>query len=122
MIYFQNNGFFFTQKNDSIGMTKRSYMEAVMEGLRAVSAVDVAFPAHNVDAGSPTTNVPVNDVRSGTTRKKIYVRLLLSIDRRESTAAAMETVCLYILCARIFLSSHILQAMYFDHLSQLIVG
>ncbi|KAB1221842.1 Adenosine deaminase-like protein [Morella rubra] len=80
------------KKNDSIGMTKRSYMEAVMEGLRAVSAVDVAFPAHNVDAGSPTTNVPVNDARSGTTRKKIYVRLLLSIDRRESTAAAMETV------------------------------
>ncbi|XP_062161417.1 N6-mAMP deaminase [Alnus glutinosa] len=80
------------KKNDSIGMTKRSYMEAVMEGLRAVSTVDVAFPAHNVDAGSPIKSPPVNDMCNGPTRKKIYVRLLLSIDRRESTAAAMETV------------------------------
>ncbi|GMY36920.1 N6-mAMP deaminase [Fagus crenata] len=79
------------KKNDSIGMTKRSYMEAVMEGLRAVSTVDVAFVPHNVDAGSLREALPVNDMCNGT-RKKIYVRLLLSIDRRESTAAAMETV------------------------------
>lgn len=75
-------------------MTKRSYMEAVMEGVRAVSTVDVVFPHNNVDAGSHIISVPVNDMCNGTTRKKIYVRLLLSIDRRESTAAAMETVCL----------------------------
>ncbi|KAM3706835.1 hypothetical protein ACJW30_03G183700 [Castanea mollissima] len=65
-------------------------MEAVMEGLRAVSTVDVAFAPHNVDAGSLWESLPVNDACDGK-RKKIYVRLLLSIDRRESTAAAMET-------------------------------
>ncbi|KAG6691548.1 hypothetical protein I3842_10G068700 [Carya illinoinensis] len=80
------------KRNDSKGMTKRSYMEAVMEGVRAVSTVDVVFPHNNVDAGSHIISVPVNDMCNGTTRKKIYVRLLLSIDRRESTAAAMETV------------------------------
>ncbi|XP_075664116.1 N6-mAMP deaminase isoform X2 [Castanea sativa] len=79
------------ERNDSIGMTKRSYMEAVMEGLRAVSPVDVAFAPHNVDAGSLRESLPINDAGDGK-RKKIYVRLLLSIDRRESTAAAMETV------------------------------
>ncbi|KAL4628426.1 hypothetical protein ACB092_05G237900 [Castanea dentata] len=79
------------KRNDSIGMTKRSYMEAVMEGLRAVSPVDVAFAPHNDDAGSLRESLPINDAGDGK-RKKIYVRLLLSIDRRESTAAAMETV------------------------------
>jgi adenosine deaminase len=94
------------QKNDSIGMTKRSYMEAVMEGLRAVSTVDVAFVPHNVDAGSLREALPVNDMCNGT-RKKIYVRLLLSIDRRESTAAAMETVCMNRWSVRIVLSLYI---------------
>lgn len=96
----------FMQKNDSIGMTKRSYMEAVMEGLRAVSTVDVAFVPHNVDAGNLREALPVNDMCNGT-RKKIYVRLLLSIDRRESTAAAMETVCMNMWSVRIVLSLYI---------------
>lgn len=77
------------QKNDSIGMTKRSYMEAVIKGLRAVTTVDVDFGCHDMESDGS-----INDVCSGSPpRKKIYVRLLLSIDRRESTASAMETVC-----------------------------
>ncbi|XP_075659293.1 N6-mAMP deaminase-like [Castanea sativa] len=68
-----------------------SYMEAIMEGLRAVITVDVAFAPHNVDAGSLRESLLINDACDGK-KKKIYVLLLLSIDRRESTAAAMETV------------------------------
>ncbi|KAH7569538.1 hypothetical protein JRO89_XS06G0181300 [Xanthoceras sorbifolium] len=79
------------KRNDSIGMSKRSYMEAVLEGLKSVSAVDVDFGPHNMD-GNPVNNMNMNDICNGSTRKKIYVRLLLSIDRRESTEAAMETV------------------------------
>lgn len=74
-------------------MSKRSYMEGVVEGLRAVRAVDVDFATHNLDARIPTNSAAMNDACHGTTRKKIYVRLLLSIDRRETTEAAMETVC-----------------------------
>ncbi|XVF26005.1 hypothetical protein REPUB_Repub13aG0263000 [Reevesia pubescens] len=70
------------KRNDSIGMSKRSYMEAVMEGLRAVNSVDVDY----APAGLKTNTI------NGATRKKIFVRFLLSIDRRESTEAAMETV------------------------------
>ncbi|PON38398.1 Adenosine/AMP deaminase domain containing protein [Parasponia andersonii] len=80
------------KKNDSIGMTKCSYMEAVIEGLKAVTAVDVAFMTHDVDAGTRVDSVLLTDTCNGTARKKIYVRLLLSIDRRETTEAAMETV------------------------------
>ncbi|KAL8461378.1 hypothetical protein ACS0TY_032743 [Phlomoides rotata] len=50
------------KKNESKGMSKRSYMEAVLEGIRSVKSIE------------------------------IYVRLLLSIDRRETAEAAMETV------------------------------
>ncbi|MBA0748157.1 hypothetical protein Gogos_005005 [Gossypium gossypioides] len=70
------------KRNDSIGMSKRSYMDAVMEGLRAVSSVDVDYSP----AGLKTNTF------NGSTRQKMYVRFLLSIDRRESTEAAMETV------------------------------
>ncbi|XP_024987880.1 adenosine deaminase-like protein [Cynara cardunculus var. scolymus] len=69
------------KRNDSIGMSKRSYMEAVVEGLRSVSSsLDINFACDYPEKSSATAE------------KKIYVRLLLSIDRRESTAAAMETV------------------------------
>ncbi|KAJ8761891.1 hypothetical protein K2173_005602 [Erythroxylum novogranatense] len=78
------------KRNDSIGMTKRSYMEAVVEGLRAVSAVDIHFTPHDLDARTYVNSV--NDTFHGTSRKKIYVRLLLSIDRRETTESAIETV------------------------------
>ncbi|XP_043696057.1 N6-mAMP deaminase isoform X1 [Telopea speciosissima] len=79
------------KKNESKGMSKRSYMEAVINGLRSIDAVNVVFtPAcgRTEISISPTINDSCNDP----TRRKIYVRLLLSIDRRETTAAAMETV------------------------------
>ncbi|KAJ4951900.1 hypothetical protein NE237_028732 [Protea cynaroides] len=79
------------KKNESKGLSKRSYMEAVINGLRAIDTVDVYFtPA----SGSMEISItpPINDSCNGSTRRKIYVRLLLSIDRRETTAAAMETV------------------------------
>ncbi|RYR11910.1 hypothetical protein Ahy_B04g069418 isoform B [Arachis hypogaea] len=75
------------KRNEAIGMTKGSYIEAVLEGLRSVTSVDVNFiPHHKED--SRTLFSPNN----GSSRKRIYVRLLLSIDRRETTEAAMETV------------------------------
>lgn len=76
-------------------MTKRSYMEAVIEGLKAITAADVDFmPRDDTDARSGTNSLPISgSICNGTARKKIYVRLLLSIDRRETTEAAMETVC-----------------------------
>lgn len=86
-------GFPFKQKNKSIGMTKRSYMEAVVEGLKSISSVDVAFMPHDVDARSSLNSLPIDNARNVTPRKRIYVRLLLSIDRRETTEDAMETVC-----------------------------
>ncbi|CAI8611454.1 unnamed protein product [Vicia faba] len=58
------------KKNEAKGMSKHSYIEAVLE----VSAT--------------------NDKCNEDTRKKIFVRLLLSIDRRETTEAATETVML----------------------------
>lgn len=80
------------KRNESIGMSKRSYMDAVVEGLRAVSAVDVDFASRSTDVRRPVNTKNMNDARNGTRGKKIYVRLLLSIDRRETTEAAMETV------------------------------
>lgn len=85
--------FYFIQKNDSIGMSKRSYMEAVLEGLRTITVVDVDFVPHGMNVSIPVTNMNVDNTFNGTSKKKIYVRLLLSIDRRESTEAALETVC-----------------------------
>ncbi|KAJ1405599.1 Metal-dependent hydrolase [Sesbania bispinosa] len=86
------------KKNDSLGMSKRSYIEAVLEGLRAVNSVDVAFTPHNEELRTlPIPNhvlSTTNDKCNGNTRKKIFVRLLLSIDRRETAEAAMETVML----------------------------
>ncbi|XP_068463019.1 N6-mAMP deaminase isoform X1 [Phaseolus vulgaris] len=85
------------KKNDSLGMSKRSYVDAVVEGLRAVSSVDVAF----IPSSEEPTNLSspllsdASDKCNGNIRKKIFVRLLLSIDRRETTEAAMETVIFY---------------------------
>ncbi|KAK7363727.1 hypothetical protein VNO77_05880 [Canavalia gladiata] len=74
------------------GMSKRSYIEAVVEGIRAVSSVDVAF-----EPGRKLSNPSRSGTKySGNTRKKIFVRLILSIERRETTAMAMETVMLAI--------------------------
>ncbi|CAK9146834.1 unnamed protein product [Ilex paraguariensis] len=80
------------KRNDLIGMSKQSYMQAVLEGLRAVSTVEVDFASHELSTEVPVNSPDMNDVCHRTERKKIYVRLVLSIDRRETTAAAMETV------------------------------
>ncbi|CAJ2649530.1 unnamed protein product [Trifolium pratense] len=84
------------KKNDSKGMSKHSYIEAVLEGLRAVSSVDVDFIPNSEELkhlSNPLLST-TNDKCNENTRKKIFVRLLLSIDRRETTEAAMETVML----------------------------
>lgn len=78
-------------------MSKRSYIEAVLEGLRAISSVDVCFIPHSEELknhSNPISVSAINDKCNENTRKKIFVRLLLSIDRRETTEAAMETVSL----------------------------
>ncbi|WOL06722.1 adenosine deaminase-like protein isoform X1 [Canna indica] len=81
------------KKNEAKGMTKRSYMEAVIDGIKAVDSVDVAFVTSDTSKLMTCSgSIPVNGTGSPIKRKKIYVRLLLSIDRRETTAAAMETV------------------------------
>jgi len=81
------------QKNDSIGMSKRSYMEAVIQGLRDVASVDVHFVSRTEQAPSSLNSRSTENSFNGSAKKKIYVRLLLSIDRRETTVAALETVC-----------------------------
>lgn len=78
------------KKNEAKAMTKRSYMDAVINGLMAVDTVDVSFVPSNVKIESFSRTSSSHNNEMG--RKHIYVRLLLSIDRRESTAAAMETV------------------------------
>ncbi|XP_016443942.2 N6-mAMP deaminase [Nicotiana tabacum] len=83
------------KKNVSKGMNKRSYIEAVLEGLRAVTTIEVDFfsePNIDCQANGGIYARSEGNASNGTGRKKIFVRLLLSIDRRESTEAAMETV------------------------------
>jgi len=75
-----------------VGMSKRSYVEAVLKGLRSITSVDVDFIPHCEDSKSLFSSVPA----IGHVRKRIYVRLLLSIDRRETAEAAMETVRQYV--------------------------
>ncbi|XP_027332955.1 adenosine deaminase-like protein [Abrus precatorius] len=86
-----------TPKNNvSQGMSKRSYMEAVLDGLRAINSVDVAFIPSSEEPrilSNPLLS-GTNDKCSEETRKKIFVKLILSIDRRETTEMAMETVML----------------------------
>ncbi|KAF5205744.1 adenosine deaminase-like protein, partial [Thalictrum thalictroides] len=78
------------KRNEAKGMTKRSYMEAVIDGLRSVDTVDVSFIPSDFNREKSSKAFSNND--NGSTRRCIFVRLLLSIDRRESTAAAMDTV------------------------------
>ncbi|KAL0398740.1 UNVERIFIED_CONTAM: N6-mAMP deaminase [Sesamum radiatum] len=79
------------KRNDSKGMSKRSYIEAVLEGIRSVNLVEVDL-SHKLNMDSSSYSHAMNDVCDGTGKKKIYVRLLLSIDRRETAKAVMETV------------------------------
>ncbi|TQD75571.1 hypothetical protein C1H46_038868 [Malus baccata] len=67
------------KNNASIGMSKRSYLEAVLEGVRAVSAVDVAFRPQSSDVGSQKNSSLINHTCSGSARKKIYVKLALEM-------------------------------------------
>lgn len=68
-------------------------MEAVVDGLRAVDAVDVSLISSYQNPKNSRLSPCVNGACTGKERRKIHVRLLLSIDRRETTASAMETVC-----------------------------
>ncbi|XP_010938623.1 N6-mAMP deaminase [Elaeis guineensis] len=80
------------KKNEAKGMTKQSYMKAVIDGLRAVDTVDVALANSDSSTDYCLEPLPINDTQGRIRRNKIYIRLLLSIDRRETTASAMETV------------------------------
>ncbi|KAL9259856.1 N6-mAMP deaminase-like protein [Drosera capensis] len=81
------------KRNDSKGMSKRSYMNAVIEGLRSITSVDVDFaPVSYAERRTLDSDYVNGPNVSCIKRKKLYVRLLLSIDRRETTASAMETV------------------------------
>lgn len=73
-------------------MTKRSYMNAVIKGLKTVEAVEVMLFDSNLRTDKTLTCTPMSELGGDTRKKKIYVRLLLSIDRRENTLAALETV------------------------------
>lgn len=68
-------------------------MEAVIEGLRKVDAVDIDFTYTEVRLEKKGKSCEMGNECDGISRKKIHVRLLLSIDRRETLEAAMETVC-----------------------------
>ncbi|KAF7149591.1 hypothetical protein RHSIM_Rhsim02G0110500 [Rhododendron simsii] len=81
------------KKNDLKGMSKQSYMEAVVKGLRDVTTVEVDLAPQDLGIGNPVNSGGSGNLCNGTARKqKIYVRILLSIDRRETTDSAMETV------------------------------
>jgi adenosine deaminase len=80
------------KKNDLKGISKRSYMEAVVKGVMDVTTVEVDLAPQGLGMGHPVNSGGRSNLCNGTARKqKIYVRLLLSIDRRESTESAMET-------------------------------
>ncbi|KAL6992745.1 adenosine deaminase [Sarracenia purpurea var. burkii] len=80
------------KRNDLRGMSKRSYTEAVLEGLRNVTAVEVDLAPQGFGIKNSGSSFGISNLCNGAEKKKIYVRLLLSIDRRETTASAMETV------------------------------
>ncbi|KAJ7530957.1 hypothetical protein O6H91_14G026400 [Diphasiastrum complanatum] len=77
------------KRNEAVGMTKRSYVEAVLAGIKAAStelSLDSYFDhkEDNIECPSQRYQRKANP--------QIHVRLLLSIDRRETLEAAMETV------------------------------
>lgn len=90
MLFFSSH---IAQNNEAKGMTKRSYMDAVIKGLKEVEAVDVALCDSNFRTDETLNSKSSIELNGGTKKKKIYVRLLLSIDRRETTLAAFDTVC-----------------------------
>lgn len=80
------------KNNEAKGMTKRSYMNAVIKGLKEVEAADVALFDSNSRTNETLESKPVIELDGDKIKNKIYVRLLLSIDRRETTSAALDTV------------------------------
>ncbi|EMS53352.1 Adenosine deaminase-like protein [Triticum urartu] len=62
--------------------------DVIMKRLKSVEDVDVVL----FDSNLRNDETPMSDLSGDTKRKKIYVRLLLSIDRRETTSAALDTV------------------------------
>jgi adenosine deaminase len=67
-------------------------MNAVIKGLKAVEDVDVILFDSNLRTDGALSPTPMSDFAGDMKKKKIYVRLLLSIDRRETTSAALDTV------------------------------
>ncbi|KAK1678200.1 hypothetical protein QYE76_039048 [Lolium multiflorum] len=80
------------KNNEGKGMTKRSYMNAVIKGLKAVEDVDVVLFDSNLRTDETLSPTPMSDLAGDMKKQKIYVRLLLSIDRRETASAALDTV------------------------------
>ncbi|CAM0907210.1 unnamed protein product [Alopecurus aequalis] len=80
------------KNNEGKGMTKRSYMNAVIKGLKSVEDVDVVLFDSNLRTDGKSSCTFMCDLAGDTKKRKIYVRLLLSIDRRETTSAALDTV------------------------------
>ncbi|EPS61020.1 hypothetical protein M569_13779, partial [Genlisea aurea] len=79
------------KKNEHEQMSKRSYVEAVLRGIRSVESVEVELcTKQNADVSSHSYFL--DGSCNGSRGRKIYVGLLLSIDRRENTDAALETV------------------------------
>jgi hypothetical protein len=64
------------------GITKRAYAEAVLTGVEAFHAQHSTLHAQSSAPGAQT---PAE-------KQPLIVRLLLSIDRRESAEAALDTV------------------------------
>lgn len=80
------------KKNEAIGMSKRSYVEAVLAGFKGVETVEAIFLPNDGSMQQPLPPVQQNGPAEGPRMCQIYVRLLLSIDRRENLEGAMETV------------------------------
>ena len=74
-------------------MTKRSYIDAVIKGLKAVDTVDVVLFDSNLTTSETLSCTPMIELDNHSKKKKIFIRLLLSIDRRETTSTALDTVC-----------------------------
>jgi hypothetical protein len=91
------------QKNEAIGMSKRSYVEAVLAGFKAVETVEAIFLPIDGSIQHLVPPVQQNGPAKGPRMCQIFVRLLLSIDRRENLGGAMETVCVNLLDCSILL-------------------
>eukprot|EP00892_Ulva_mutabilis_P003273 jgi/Ulvmu1/1317/UM011_0045.1 len=76
------------------GITKRSYIDAVLAGVRAFHSSNTAQTRADAAAGcsSGSADEAAGAAAAHERQQGLTVRLLLSIDRREGTAAAQDTV------------------------------